>query len=648
MLETKKRYRSDIQVLRGVCILGVLLFHASESSFPNGYLGVDVFFVISGFVVTPLIFDLIDHGNTWSRFKEKTRMFFLKRFFRLMPALLYCLLLSLLIVFFFATPLDHGRFAFQGIYTLFLVGNIGALKYSGNYFDPNPNPLVHSWSLAVEEQIYIALPVFVLGLAAVKKLKSRINSIFFIVLGGSSFVLFLFPNMIEPLLKMLDFERGQDFAFYSPWSRVWQFLIGGIASYLLPFKRIEFNRKRILLGFTIIFALILVIFSEVPVEGSWASMVVTFLAFVSLRLSSFALFPHSLKKSLAWLGDRSYSIYLIHMPILYIVRYSQIIPREGYFSRNLALLLGMLLSVLVGAHSYKRLESRFRLSKYRNSEVHKLTLLRIASAYLGLICLYLIMLVGSSNAYFGLDRNIQRPAYAGYLDKDCARDSELGPPCVYKTNGARNTVLLIGDSHAGHISQALIDSAKGKGWNAIVWVHDGCKIQLVANEKEKVSENCAMMNRRLLTWLDTAKPDLILVSQFINFDSDLEKFKVAIKSIQSKVTKVVIATNSPIFPDHEDFMKSRPLVMKPYVPPTSFPVSMMDTKDLDKSKKFQEWASTQKIPTIDFTSIFCDTERCIRKDRGEWLFRDANHFSVYGANLLIPILDKMFNSHSSR
>jgi len=648
VLLTKKHYRNDIQVLRGVCILGVLLFHTSESSFPNGYLGVDVFFVISGFVVTPLIFELIDHGNTRSRFKEKFRKFLLKRFFRLVPALLYCLLLSLFIVFLFATPLDHGRFAFQGIYTLFLVGNIGALKYSGNYFDPNPNPLVHTWSLSVEEQIYIALPIFVLGLAAVKKLRSRINSIVFIVLGGTSLVLFLFPNLIEPLLNKLGLERGKDFAFYSPWSRVWQFLIGGIASYILPLKRSEFDRKKILLSSTIILALILVIFSKLPVEGSSASMVVTLLAFVSLRLSSFVSLPHSLQKSLAWLGDRSYSIYLIHMPILYIVRYSQLMPRETYLNRNLVLLLGVLFSVLVGAHSYKRIESRFRLSEYRNSKVHKYMLLRIASAYLGLICLYLIMLVSSSNSYFGLDRNIERPAYAGYLDKDCARDSEMGPPCVYMTNGARNTVLLIGDSHAGHISQALIDSAKGKGWNAIVWTHDGCKIQLVANEKEKVSENCAMMNRRLLTWLDTAKPDLIVASQFINFDSDLEKFKDAIKSIQSKVTSLVIATNSPVFPDREDFMKARPLVMKPYVPPTSFPVSMMDTKDLNKSKKFQEWAITQNIPTIDFTSIFCDIERCIRKDRGEWLFRDENHFSVYGANLLIPVLDKMLTSYSSR
>ena len=154
------KYRSDIQALRGLAVFAVVLFHAKESYFPLGYLGVDVFFVISGFVVTPLILGIFtDRSNGVGEHLSNLIYFYKRRFYRLAPALAAVLTISAVLVFFFGPIADHQRFARQGMATLLLVGNFGATRYSGDYFSPNPNPLVHTWSLSVEEQIYIFLPL---------------------------------------------------------------------------------------------------------------------------------------------------------------------------------------------------------------------------------------------------------------------------------------------------------------------------------------------------------------------------------------------------------------------------------------------------------------------------------------------------------
>jgi len=150
--ETKNYgYRRDIQVLRGISVLAVVLFHAIVSHFPFGYLGVDVFFVISGFVVTPLILRIFTEQATVVKRYSNLKYFYKRRFFRLAPALAVTLVISTIVIFWLGPVGDHNRFARTGIATLLLVGNVGAYRYSGDYFLPNPNPLIHAWSLSVEE-----------------------------------------------------------------------------------------------------------------------------------------------------------------------------------------------------------------------------------------------------------------------------------------------------------------------------------------------------------------------------------------------------------------------------------------------------------------------------------------------------------------
>jgi peptidoglycan/LPS O-acetylase OafA/YrhL len=150
-------YRPDIDGLRAVAVLAVIFFHLHVAGFSGGYVGVDVFFVVSGFVVTPLILRIFVEQSIGERLSN-LKYFYARRFYRLAPALAVTLIFSVFAVLLFVSPAYHPRFANQGVFTLLLIGNIGAHRFSGDYFTNDPNPFVHTWSLSVEEQIYIFLP----------------------------------------------------------------------------------------------------------------------------------------------------------------------------------------------------------------------------------------------------------------------------------------------------------------------------------------------------------------------------------------------------------------------------------------------------------------------------------------------------------
>ncbi len=186
--------RIDIQVVRGLAVLAVIFFHAEESLFPNGYLGVDVFFVVSGYVITPrllAIFSISSMKNKNQIFDD-IKKFFLRRFWRLFPALIVILVVASFLLLFLAPFDDQERIGKQGIATIFALGNLGAYKFSGDYFLPNPNPLVHTWSLAIEEQIYLFLPLI---MAMWMKAFGKSFRMLFVGIIIFSLAIFLIPSI---------------------------------------------------------------------------------------------------------------------------------------------------------------------------------------------------------------------------------------------------------------------------------------------------------------------------------------------------------------------------------------------------------------------------------------------------------------------
>jgi len=212
---------NTIQVLRGISVVAVILFHAFPNIFNTGYFGVDIFFIISGFVITPAIDKIVESKTKY----EKLKKFYIKRFWRLMPALVVTLIFTT-IIFTLLGGIGYIKNTFyQALYTYFLAGNASAYKNLGNYFLPIQNPLVHTWSLSLEEQIYIFTP---LALILITKFAGKFNRInFFITLGIISFISSLI--LIAPI--------NSEFKFYSPHTRYWEFSMGAILYYISKRKK---------------------------------------------------------------------------------------------------------------------------------------------------------------------------------------------------------------------------------------------------------------------------------------------------------------------------------------------------------------------------------------------------------------------------
>jgi peptidoglycan/LPS O-acetylase OafA/YrhL len=632
----KTKYRRDIQVLRGLAVVAVVLFHANESLFPLGYLGVDVFFVISGFVVTPLMLRAFEKHSGEQRVFLNLGQFYKRRLYRLAPALGVTLSISAVAIFLFGTPGDHARFSHQGLATIFLLGNFGAYRYSGDYFSANPNPLIHTWSLSVEEQIYIVLPIILLVFLHNRNRIKNFVLILWTAITTISLTSFLFPSILEPFYSRAGIQIPSQISFYSPVDRIWQFTLGGIAYLILRRDKssIRFFSKKI--DYLLVIPLIIVLFGSFNSGLKLSSLIVSILSVAIVLFRSLEVIPSFMTSIFEWFGDRSYSIYLVHMPILYLAKYSPIISSDKSQNKIIWGLIAIGASVALGSLSYTQIENRFRINEKNISYgLPNTTALGIFTLVVPFV-LFMVMAVGISHQYWGLDRNEKQPPYAGFLDANCERDTLNGGPCIYDYPNASKTVILIGDSHAGMLSEAFVKSSIKNELRAIVWTHSGCRFQLIPSSN--LYDYCLPINRKIYRYIAKLKPDAILISQSISVNYDLRPLKEAIVKLKSYSGNVAIVGDTPVFPDSDRFMRPMPIVISPYKAPQKFDFSSMDLGPFQISKKMETWSKTNNVGFLSINSIFCDRLSCNRWSSGGWLYRDSDHLSVLGANLTIPTL----------
>jgi hypothetical protein len=387
-----------------------------------------------------------------------------------------------------------------------------------------------------------------------------------------------------------------------------------------------------------VIAVIMSLFGLVHANLKLSSIIASFLAVIVILFKSLDVLPNFLIQRLEWVGDRSYSIYLVHMPLLYLAKYSPVTQVGTSENDIVQSAVAVVASILLGALSYSKIENRYRDRGKSDHISLKSIGLSLLLTFAIPLTLFTLIDYGQKNHYWGLDRNIPPPSYAGFLDPNCERDSVNGPPCTYANEGATKSVLLLGDSHAGHISQAVIDAAKHVNWNSVIWTHSACAFQVLDREK-KLRDGCTKSNRQAVEWILRNNPNVIIVSQSISYESNLAELENALSLIHSIVPNILLIENTPIFPDSKDFMVSRPVLMPPYEPPKSFLLTEMDSSGEYSSKQLAMWARNNGISTMDFTPLFCGEKICSRFSNGFWLYRDTGHLSVDGAELTVPQLE---------
>lgn len=401
---------------------------------------------------------------------------------------------------------DQERIGKQGIATIFALGNLGAYKFSGDYFLPNPNPLVHTWSLAIEEQIYLFLPLI---MAMWMKAFGKGLRILFAGITFISLAIFVIPS-IETQVHQLSGFALEDFGFYSPISRIWEFMVGGLLQCVRSNNSnavFTGQKARVTYFFNITFFMIVLLF---PIMSD--RKVMTILAVIStslvLQFRSFSFLPHWALKVLKNLGDQSYSTYLIHMPLLYLAKFSPLGAELGQVRRALVI-LAILITILFGRLSLKHIEERFR---NRNSgEQHK------GNFLIGLVPFSVFLFaITSWSAQEGLLANIRYGMNSQVSSMDwysaCSFLYPKIPFCEFDNN-SKQTVLLIGDSHGASISKLIVDLGTQFHFNVVIGTKASCPFLLEKITWDKIDSDCILHNKSIKLFIEENKLDGVIYFQ---------------------------------------------------------------------------------------------------------------------------------------
>ncbi|MBY6189179.1 acyltransferase [Microbulbifer agarilyticus] len=487
------KYRADIDGLRTLAVLPVIFYHANFQLFSGGFVGVDVFFVISGFLITSILIGEADKGGI-SLIK-----FYERRARRLLPALFF-VLFSTLIAGFFLLSTDDYLSAFKAA--------ASALGFSANifyfftvdYFSQSAEmmPFLHMWSLGVEEQFYLLWPFLLILFYKTSASLSR-NSVLLFVLSIITVCSFL--------ASIIALSLSPDAGFYLIPFRFWELAVGGLAAIVfVRFQSINNYFPNVLS----LFGLVLVLFSVFYLDSespfpSYAAIPVVFGTVLLLlygsapgnRVSSVLRFP-----PVVYLGTLSYSLYLIHWPVFSLFRNYQ---QDSIIAPGDAVVL-CVLTLIISAFCFYFVEKPFR---------YKLRSPVAFGALASLICVFLLVTyVGISYGGFP-SREPGTPDYVKSRDVmwswPCSQVSVQGLPgrhCAFGEpwGSTKNKVVLWGDSHADHFAPLVEYAALEKGTSVLLLrgcpaFLDNRSVRRLHKGSTSYSDRCGVKHQQIIDWL---------------------------------------------------------------------------------------------------------------------------------------------------
>jgi len=654
--------RLDIQGLRALAVLAVVLYH-SGLPLPGGFAGVDVFFVISGFVITSAI------TRRLSADRFRLRDFYLGRIRRLLPALAAMLIIVMALSAVIGTIGSMGSTARTGGAASLINANTYLMLFeTTGYFDAAAtlNPLLHTWSLSVEEQFYLVVPgLLVLAwFAWRRRTVAEPVRLVLIVIGIASFVLMLAMSRdADPstLAGKID--------FYSPFTRAWEFAAGALLVVLPVAWRMSrrtadaaavIGTGAIIVGFFVIH------------DGVTYPSLITLLPVVGTALVIAAGTHHDdnpVSRAFGWrpvasIGDLSYSWYLWHWPLIV---FAGIVFTESATWK----VIGAAMSLPIAWLSYRYIENPVRYSPGATTS---------RTVVIGVVCT--VMPLATALALLSwhseTKSNWQRDPFALHQDnlRGCDGPQSLSqkpPDCTWPVAGSSVRAVLVGDSLAGQYTEGFTSAMTKSGVTAQVATLSGCPFLDWGRHAQEAKDlgittnpDCAKFVRQTMADLLRRPPSLIVLTssaqRFIQGGQRGEAGDLAaerallIATARAEMITQLTATGSnvaliaplPKFPGwgpyvdgpfKEATVASVLTVGSPFTPAMS--QANVDAQLLIATDTERAAANVADAEFIDLRTKVCGKRGCSVKSAAGWSYRDYEHLSVEMSYRLEPVFAKL-------
>ena len=666
--------RPDIQGLRAVAVLLVVAFHAGLSV-PGGFTGVDVFFVISGFVITAMLLREVDQTSL------SFAGFYARRVRRILPASALTISVVALASIAAISPSAQSTTGNSGIAGSLFTANMLLSRARNGYFDvaPTSNPLLHIWSLSVEEQFYLVFPaLLVVGFLIARRRfpaadpRRVVGAIVGVVAGGSFLVSWYMTNHS---FAVGGVSFNPQTAFYLAPTRAWEFAIGALIALVIP-KIARLPRTiapaLALAGAAIVAVGAWGISGTTPFPGTAALLPVigTALLIVAGTVAANPISTVLSLRPLTRIGDLSYSWYLWHWP--FIVFASALFPAEGR-----APLIAALISLFPAWLSFRYLETPIRL----DTRIRGRRALTVA-----VICI--VVPAGCSFVLLHAPKPPQSSATKAFLvatgrgHQTELRQCDKGVPvallpdrCTWRVPNAHGRVILIGDSNAGHFVEPAAQASNDLGYDLTVATYPDCPfVDLVIQNpiRPAATSRCRNFVTQSLRQIVAEKPSLVMVAAsgplyFINPNTFRDpasgqrattpdgKVKLWSKSLArvlhqlsaAKIPTVLIRT----VPQWESWDARSCAEARAYLAPRSCGADQTRA-EVNAFRRRNVAADNRALRTapavtaIDFTDALCSPKRCATNRQNLWLYKDGRHLSVVGALTLTDRFRDAIRAHA--
>ena len=634
-------YRPDIDGLRALAVISVILFHNGIPGFDGGYVGVDVFFVISGYLITQLLEESRDESAP-----RRLATFYVRRMRRILPALLATCLVTAIVAVALFTPdqlVNVGKFLAA---TPVMLSNV-ATWTRGDYFAPGVRqlPLSHLWSISVEEQFYLVYPLL---LIAITRYRLPYRRLTLVVFASLSLALCVWASHRAP-------EANYVFA---P-TRAWELLLGG----MLTIGGVPRIGNRIaaeglavagLLGIAIA-----VHFYTSAIRYPGTAAMLPCMASAALLATGSGPRPALVNRMLSWpplvfVGLISYSLYLWHQPLLVFANYYYIAPLRP--AATAALLVATL---LVATASWRFIERPVRARILMKSTRTLLVGAGVGSAGILLAGLVLWNSDGFPQRFPPETRGLivsmtATPELVRCVEEVSLEQVRAGRVCNYGPGDPSPKVLLWGDSHALAMMPAVKELAKAHGMHVYFVAKYNCLPLFAPSNPTKIDTatdryGCANFNTAVLEAVTRLEPELIILDGAWAAGEPPPRVPDIAAGIEQTVSRVGHHSRSICVVFAVPMLKYAVsdalfVARRRHIPDDFLRVSRADAlaQHRDMEHDMRAVAERSGLTLVDPKDALCPADSCLYKADDRSLYFDDSHLSVYGALYVARTLEPCF------